>query len=236
MIYLVGLGVIFCLIFAFYNFSKGTKMDRGTPTMQEIAKAIREGANAFLKREFSISIPILTGIAIIFGVFFTPWAGVALLTGAVMSSLAGLVGMRAAVIYNERVANEARVGVENKDPSALGKALNVAFRGGSIMGLSVGGFALLGLLVIYLLVGIVFQYANPENLVETTSWIGLRFMVFPQVLACYSLGCSGVAVFNRLGGGIYTKGADMGADLVGKTELNLPEDDPRNPWRVPLVQ
>lgn len=229
MVYLVGLGVIFSLIFAFYNFRKGSKMAHGTPVMQDIATSIREGANAFLKREFSIDIPIIIGIAILFAIFFTPWAGLALVIGATMSSLAGLVGMKAAVIYNERVANEARLGVERKDPSALGKALNVAFRGGSVMGLSVGGFAMLGLLVVYLIVGLALQFANPDNIIETTSWVGLKFVIFPQVLACYSLGCSAVAVFNRLGGGIYTKGADMGADLVGKTELGLPEDDPRNP-------
>ncbi|GHV50278.1 K(+)-stimulated pyrophosphate-energized sodium pump [Spirochaetia bacterium] len=229
MIYLVGLGVILTLIFAYYNFQKGAKMEHGTPTMQEIAKSIREGANAFLKREFSIDIPVIIVIAVLFGVFFSPWTGFALILGSTMSSFAGLVGMRAAVIYNERVTNEARLGVERKDASALGKALNVAFRGGSVMGLSVGGFAMLGLLVVYLVVGSLFHYANPENLVETTSWVGLKFTIFPQVLACYSLGCSAVAVFNRLGGGIYTKGADMGADLVGKTELGLPEDDPRNP-------
>ena len=229
MVYLVGLGAIFSLIFAYYNFQKGTKMEHGTPVMQDIAKSIREGADAFLKREFSIDIPIVIGIAILFGVFFTPWAGVALLLGSAMSSFAGLVGMKAAVIYNERVTNEARLGVARKDPSALGKALNVAFRGGSVMGLSVGGFAMFGLLLVYLIVGMLFQFANPENLVEVSSWVGLKFMVFPQVLASYSLGCSAIAVFNRLGGGIYTKGADMGADLVGKTELDMPEDDPRNP-------
>lgn len=229
MTYLVGLGVIFSLIFAYYNFRKGTKMEYGTPIMQDIASSIREGANAFLKREFSIDIPVILIIAVLFAVFFTPWAGFALLTGATMSSFAGLVGMKAAVIYNERVTNEARLGVERGDAYALGKALKVAFRGGSVMGLSVGGFAMLGLLVVYLLVGMIFEFANPENLVTTTSWLGLEFVLFPQVLSCYSLGCSAVAVFNRLGGGIYTKGADMGADLVGKTELNLPEDDPRNP-------
>ena len=229
MAYLVGLGVIFSLIFAYYNFRKGTKMEHGTPIMQDIATSIREGASAFLKREFQIDIPIITGIAILFGIIFTPWAGLALLIGAAMSSFAGLVGMKAAVIYNERVTNEARLGVERKDSAALGKALKVAFRGGSVMGLSVGGFAMLGLLVVYLLVGMVFQYADPASLVTTTSIVGLEFVLFPQVLSCYSLGCSAVAVFNRLGGGIYTKGADMGADLVGKTELGLPEDDPRNP-------
>ena len=229
MTYLVGLGVIFSLIFAYYNFRKGSKMERGTLIMQDIANSIREGASAFLKREFYIDVPIIVGISVLFGVIFTPWAGVALLIGAAMSSFAGLVGMKAAVIYNERVTNEARLGVERNDDSTLGKALKVAFRGGSVMGLSVGGFAMLGLLIVYLLAGMVFQYANPENLATAKSLIGLEFVPFTQILSCYSLGCSAVAVFNRLGGGIYTKGADMGADLVGKTELNLPEDDPRNP-------
>ncbi len=229
MIYLVGLGAIFSLIFAYYNFNKGTKMEHGTPVMQDIAKAIREGASAFLKREFSIEIPVILGIAVMFGVIFHYTAGQALLLGAMMSSFAGLSGMRAAVIYNERVANEARLGVERKDPNAIGKALNVAFRGGSVMGLSVGGFALLGLLIVYIIVGMLMQFANLENLVEMTSLVGLKFVLFPQVLSSYALGCSSIAVFNRLGGGIYTKGADMGADLVGKTELGMPEDDPRNP-------
>ena len=229
MIYLVGLGAIFSLIFAYYNFQKGTKMEHGTPVMQDIAKAIREGANAFLKREFSIEIPVILGIAVIFGIIFHYTAGLALLLGAMMSSFAGLSGMRAAVIYNERVANEARLGVERKDPAAIGKALNVAFRGGSVMGLSVGGFALLGLLIVYIVVGMLMQFSSLDNLVEMTSLVGLKFVLFPQVLSSYALGCSSIAVFNRLGGGIYTKGADMGADLVGKTELGMPEDDPRNP-------
>ena len=229
MIYLVGLGAILSLIFAYYNFRKGSNMADGTPEMKDIADAIREGANAFLKREYSTYIPILLAVAVIFAVIFTPWAGLSFAVGMLMSSFAGLVGMKAAVIYNERVANEARLGVERKDPDTLGKALNVAFRGGSIMGLSVGGFAMLGLLIVYLVVGMALQYARPENLLTTTSIVGLEFVLFPQVISCYSLGCSAVAVFNRLGGGIYTKGADMGADLVGKTELDLPEDDPRNP-------
>ena len=229
MIYLVGLGAIFSLIFAYYNFRKGSKMEHGTVEMKDIADAIREGAGAFLRREYLTYIPILCAVAVLFSIIFTPWAGLSFLLGMSMSSFAGLVGMKAAVIYNERVANEARLGVEKADPSTLGKALNVAFRGGSVMGLSVGGFAMLGLLIVYLVVGLALQFANPDNLVITTSIVGLDFVLFPQVLSCYSLGCSAVAVFNRLGGGIYTKGADMGADLVGKTELGIPEDDSRNP-------
>jgi len=229
MVYLVGLGVILSLIFAYYNFRKGSKMEHGTPEMKDIADAIREGASAFLKREYMTYLPILLVVAVVFAIIFSPWAAFSFLMGMLMSSFAGLVGMKAAVIYNERVANEARLGVEKKDPATLGKALNVAFRGGSVMGLSVGGFAMLGLLVVYLLVGLLFQFANPENLIVTKTLVGLDIVLFPQVISCYSLGCSAVAVFNRLGGGIYTKGADMGADLVGKTELQIPEDDPRNP-------
>ena len=229
MIYLTGLGVLMTLIFAYYNFSRGTKMEHGTPTMQDIAGAIREGANAFLMREYKMYAPILLGISVLFAIIFSPLVGISFAIGAVMSTMAGLVGMKAAVQYNERVTNEARLGIERNDENTLGKALNVAFRGGSVMGLSVGGFAMLGLLVIYLIVGLAMQYADPDRMFVTTSIVGLEFVMFPQVISCYSLGCSAVAVFNRLGGGIYTKGADMGADLVGKTELNIPEDDPRNP-------
>lgn len=229
MVYLVGLGVILSLIFAYYNFRKGTKMEHGTPKMKDIANAIRDGAKAFLRREYLTYIPILLAVGAVFAIIFHYWAGIAFVLGMAMSSFAGLVGMKAAVVYNERVANEARLGVENKDPAALGKSLTVAFRGGSVMGLSVGGFAMLGLLITYLVVGMAFQYANPNNLKEITTLVGLKIMLFPQVISCYALGCSGVAVFNRLGGGIFTKGADMGADLVGKTELGIPEDDPRNP-------
>ena len=229
MIYTVGLGAILSLLFAYANYRKVARMPAGTPQMQEIAKAIKEGADAFLGREFAIDIPIILAIAVLFGVFFTPWAGLALLIGAAMSSLAGLCGMKAAVIANVRVTNAAREGVAKKDETALGKALQVAFQGGAVMGLSVGGFALLGLLVVYLLVGFWQAFARPENLVMVKNWMGIEMTVFTQVITCYSLGCSTVALFNRLGGGIYTKGADMGADLVGKSELGIPEDDPRNP-------
>lgn len=229
MIYIVGLGAILSLAFAYVNFKKVSGMNAGTVTMQDIAKAIKEGADAFLKREFSIDIPIVIIIAILFGVFFTPWAGLALLLGSAMSSFAGLCGMKAAVIANVRVTNAARLGVEAKDDKALGKALQVAFQGGAVMGLSVGGFALLGMLIVYIVVGFILAYADPANLAPITNWLGVKFTMFTQTLTCYSLGCSIIALFNRLGGGIYTKGADMGADLVGKSELNIPEDDARNP-------
>ncbi|MDR1262554.1 MAG: sodium-translocating pyrophosphatase [Oscillospiraceae bacterium] len=229
MIYTVGLGVVMSLLFAYANYRKVASMSAGTPQMQEIAQAIKEGADAFLSREFAIDIPIIVLISVLFGVFFTPWAGLSLLIGAAMSSLAGLCGMKAAVIANVRVTNAAREGVERKDETALGKALQVAFQGGAVMGLSVGGFALLGLLIVYLLAGFWQAFANPVNLVPIKNWLGVEMTVFTQVITCYSLGCSTVALFNRLGGGIYTKGADMGADLVGKSELGIPEDDPRNP-------
>jgi len=138
--------------------------------------------------------------------------------------------MKAAVIYNERVANEARLAVaEGDNQGAEDRAGKVAIRGGSVMGLAVGGFALLGLLIVYMIVGLILAFARPENLVEVTSIVGIKFMMFPQAFVCYSLGCSIIAVFNRLGGGIFTKGADMGSDLVGKNELGMDEDDPRNP-------
>ncbi|MCL1840077.1 sodium-translocating pyrophosphatase [Candidatus Saccharibacteria bacterium] len=231
-IFLVGAGVIASLLFCLDSFKRGRKMAGGTPEMSEIAEAIRQGATAFLKREFSVDVPIIFGIALLFSILFTPWAGLATLIGATMSSFAGLVGMRAAVIYNERVANEARLAVLDGKGNAEDRAGKVAIRGGSVMGTAVGGFALLGLLIVYLVVGMAFMFARPENLVETTSIVGLKFVMISQVLVCYALGCSIMAVFNRLGGGIFTKGADMGSDLVGKTELGIPEDDPRNPATI----
>ena len=138
--------------------------------------------------------------------------------GVLMSALAGWVGMKIATYANVRVSNEAR---KTKN---IGKTLKVALRGGSVMGLCVGGFALLGLFIVY----IVFGYGL--NMLSIEALRGAH--VFTQCLSCYALGCSIVAMFNRVGGGIYTKAADMGADLVGKTEAHIPEDDPRNPATI----
>lgn len=175
------------------------KEDQGSPRIKEIAGAIREGATAFLKRQyvtiwaFAIVVSVLLSIAPGQG-----WqASVLFLAGALSSTLAGFIGMYIALRANSRTANAARTG--------LNKALNVAFRGGLVMGMSVVGIGILGVLLSYRL-------------------FGNAALIIP-----YGFGASFVALFARVGGGIYTKTADIGADLVGKVEVGIPEDDPRNP-------
>ena len=165
-------------------------------------------------------------IEILFGVIFSLQEGtvrwepsVCFIIGVIMSALAGFVGMKIATYANVRVSNTART------TKNIGSTLKVALKGGSVMGLCVGGFALLGLFIVYLVFGIALGYIDLNTIAEKGS-------IFTQCLSCYALGCSIVAMFNRVGGGIYTKAADMGADLVGKTEAHIPEDDPRNPATI----
>ena len=201
-----------------FNFLKIRDMKEGTPEMAEIASAIRLGANTFLLKEYHILIKVIILISLITGVFIQWSSAVSFVTGVTASAFAGFIGMRAATYANVRVANRAR---KTKN---IGKTLKVALRGGSVMGISVSAFALIGLVFVFAL----FK-DQLNNLGTVTNWCGIEFEPFSMTLSSYALGCSIVAMFNRVGGGIYTKAADMGADLVGKTEENIPEDDPRNP-------
>jgi K(+)-stimulated pyrophosphate-energized sodium pump len=194
--------------------------------MQQIAAAIQEGARAFLVLEYSVIVKVVVLIAILLGIVVSPSSAIAFVFGALMSASAGWIGMNIATISNVRVSNEAR------NTRNLGKTLRVAFRGGSVMGLSVGGFALLGLAIVYLVFGVLLKQVAPENLTFHTNWLGISDIPFTMTISAYALGCSIIAMFNRVGGGIYTKAADMGADLVGKTEAGIPEDDPRNPATI----
>ena len=222
---LVIVAALLALGYAAFNFIGVKKLDEGTDRMSEIAAAIRVGANAFITYEYKIIAIVVAIIAVVFSVIFSIQYGafswepsVCFVIGVLMSALAGWVGMKIATYANVRVSNEAR---KTKN---IGKTLKVALRGGSVMGLCVGGFALLGLFIVY----IVFGYGL--NMLSIEALRGTH--VFTQCLSCYALGCSIVAMFNRVGGGIYTKAADMGADLVGKTEAHIPEDDPRNPATI----
>ena len=223
---LVIVAALAALGFAAYNFFFVKKLDEGTSAMQEIAAAIREGANAFINYEYKVLYLVVAVVAAIMAVVTSWESAVALVIGSIMSGCAGFVGMRIATYANVRVSNEARV------TRKLGKTLQVAFRGGSVMGLCVAGFALLGLSIVFLIFGFGMGQLNAENFVSTTNWMGVSFVPFTMTMSGYALGCSIVAMFNRVGGGIYTKAADMGADLVGKTEANIPEDDPRNPATI----
>ena len=222
----VILASLLALAFAAFNFFKVKKMEEGTEQMSEIASAIRIGANAFIGYEYKILYLVVVIIAIILGVLTTWSAGVALLIGSVMSGLAGMIGMKIATYANVRVSNRAR------NTKNIGETVKVAFRGGSVMGLCVAGFALLGLFLVYLIFGLGLGYLSVEQIASAKNWLNIDVVPFTATLSGYALGCSIVAMFNRVGGGIYTKAADMGADLVGKTEAHIPEDDPRNPATI----
>ncbi len=176
----------------------------GTKVMVEISKAIQEGAQAFIKREYrSIAIFVVV-VAILIGVTISPFSAVAYVVGAILSGTAGLVGLRIATKANSRTTYAAQKG--------LAPALDVAFKGGAVMGLTVVGLGLLGLSVAFLILQVFLQRTDTA-----------------QIIAGFALGASSVALFARVGGGIFTKAADIGADLVGKVEAGIPEDDPRNP-------
>lgn len=223
---IVGCAVILACAYAAFNFFTTKKMKEGTEQMSEIADAIRIGANAFINYEYKVVAIIGGVIAVLFAAFISWQGAIAFILGAVMSASAGWVGMKIATYANVRVTNRAR---ESRN---LGQTLKVAFRGGSVMGLCVAAFALFGILIVYLVFGLgCHQIADVVNGVDVKYWTGLENS-FTMTVSGYALGCSVIAMFNRVGGGIYTKAADMGADLVGKTEAHIPEDDPRNPATI----
>ena len=222
---LVIVAALLALGYAAFNFIGVKNLDEGTDRMKEIAAAIRVGANAFITYEYKIIAVVVVIIAIAFAAIFTVQYGefswepsVCFMIGVIMSASAGWVGMKIATYANVRVSNTAR------NTKNIGSTLKVALKGGSVMGLCVGGFALLGLFLVYI------RFGFGLNMLDIEALRGAH--VFTQCLSCYALGCSIVAMFNRVGGGIYTKAADMGADLVGKTEAHIPEDDPRNPATI----
>ena len=184
--------------------------DAGSAVMQEIATAIRDGAMAFLRREYrAIAVFVVVLASVVYAVLpaLRPWGSLSLVLGAVFSAIAGFVGMRIATAANVRTAQAAREGAD--------KALPLAYRGGAVMGFTVAGLGLLGIALAYLLFVQVLRVDDAF-----------------QVVAAFGLGGSSIALFARIGGGIYTKAADVGADLVGKVEAGIPEDDPRNPATI----
>jgi len=208
-----GAGVL-ALIFAFIKSKAINKADAGTDRMKEIAGFIRDGAMAFLAREykvlgiFAVVVAALLAVANWGSVTSSPLVAVSFLTGALCSALAGFFGMRIATAANVRTTHAAR--------TSLNEALGIAFSGGTVMGMSVVGLAVIGLTGLFMIYSM-------SGIFEG-DWV--RIM---NVLTGFSFGASSIALFARVGGGIYTKAADVGADLVGKVEAGIPEDDPRNP-------
>ena len=213
----LGAGVL-ALVFAFVRTAWINKQDPGTARMQEIGAAVREGAMAFLKREYKVLAVFVVVVAALLAFLNIQVTGnrslglvaLSFVVGAFCSVLSGFFGMRVATAANMRTTNAARQG--------LPQALSVAFAGGSVMGMCVVGLGLLGLSALTLVYLKVFG----------TETAALTNTVLP-IIAGFSMGASSIALFARVGGGIYTKAADVGADLVGKVEAGIPEDDPRNP-------
>ena len=213
--------VLIALFVACLNYRYIKQLDEGTPEMVELAGTIRSGANTFLKTEFKIIAIVVAIVAVIFSLCIEKFSGLTFLVGSLMSSAACLIGMKGATYANVRTTNTART------TKSIGETVKVALRGGSISGLSVQGFCLLGL------VGILIILNGMDVTAKSTGFIPLiESNAFGLRLTTYSLGCSLVAMFNRVAGGNYTKAADISADIVGKVDFDLPEDDSRNPSTI----
>ncbi len=205
-IILAPIAGVIALIFAYMLTSKINKVSPGTDRMKEISSYIHEGAMAFLTREYKALSIFVVALFIILGIGIDWETSISFVVGAVFSGLAGFVGMQVATKANVRTANGAKEG-------GMNKALSVAFSGGAVMGMTVVGLGILGVGTLYIL----FSNLTGDPARAAT------------IITGFSLGASSIALFGRVGGGIYTKAADVGADLVGKVEAGIPEDDPRNP-------
>ena len=215
-IYLVLAASILALSFAFYFYKSMMKEDEGTDLMKKIASHVRRGAMAYLKQQYKVVIIVFVVLAILFFVMSlfdlqNGWVWFAFLTGGFFSGLAGFFGMKTATYASARTANAAR--------KSLNSGLQVAFRSGAVMGLVVVGLALLDVSVWFIVLD---HFIGVEN----------HLVIITTTMLTFGMGASTQALFARVGGGIYTKAADVGADLVGKTEYNIPEDDPRNPATI----
>ena len=208
-------GSVVALLFAVMQARKVMKFSEGTDLMQKIASSIRKGANAYLKRQYTTVVKIFAVVFVILLIlafsgmldnFFIPFA---FLTGGIYSALAGFIGMKIATNANARTANAAH--------ESLNRGLNVAFSSGTVMGFTVVGLGLLDVTVWFHILHYIAHYDAPQ---------------IAQTMVMFGMGASFMALFARVGGGIYTKAADVGADLVGKVEAGIPEDDPRNPATI----
>ena len=217
--YLVPAAAVLALLFAWIFFRQMMKESEGTPTMKEIAQYVREGAMAYLKQQYKVVIVVFIVLAALFAVLAygfgvqNPWVPFAFLTGGFFSGLAGFVGMKTATFASARTANATM--------RSLNSGLKIAFRSGAVMGLTVVGLGLLDIAIWWSILKIFYEPTQAQNLVVITT-----------TMLTFGMGASTQALFARVGGGIYTKAADVGADIVGKVEQDIPEDDPRNPATI----
>ena len=217
--YAVPVAAVIALFFAWWFFHRMMKESEGTVTMKEIAQYVREGAMAYLKQQYKVVVIVFIVLAVLFAVLAygfgvqNPWVPFAFLTGGFFSGLAGFVGMKTATYASARTANATM--------RSLNAGLKVAFRSGAVMGLTVVGLGLLDISIWWMVLRAFYDPSVGQNLIVITT-----------TMLTFGMGASTQALFARVGGGIYTKAADVGADIVGKVEQDIPEDDPRNPATI----
>ena len=220
--WLVPISSVLALLFAWYFYKQLMKTDEGTPQMKKIALYVRRGAMSYLRQQYKVVGLVFLVLVILFSIMAfgfgvqNKWVPVAFLTGGFFSGLSGYLGMKTATYASARTANAAR--------TSLNSGLRIAFRSGAVMGLVVVGLGLLDISFWYLLLNAVIpaEAMNPAH----------KLCVITTTMLTFGMGASTQALFARVGGGIYTKAADVGADLVGKVEAGIPEDDPRNPATI----
>ena len=216
--WLIPIASVVALGMAWFFFRTMMKEDEGTDRMKEIAEHVRKGAMAYLKQQYKVVTAVFVVLAIVFAFMAyvlkvqNPWVPFAFLTGGLFSGLAGFFGMKTATYASARTAHGARTGLD--------KGLKIAFRSGAVMGLVVVGLGLLDIAIWFIVLNAVYAGESTALITITTTML------------TFGMGASTQALFARVGGGIYTKAADVGADLVGKVEANIPEDDPRNPATI----
>ena len=220
--WIIPVASILALVFAWFFFRQMMKESEGTELMAKIARHVRKGAMSYLKQQYKVVASVFLALVVLFSIMAygfgvqNEWVPIAFLTGGFFSGLAGFLGMKTATYASARTANAAR--------SSLNSGLQVAFRSGAVMGLVVVGLGLLDISFWYILLNI----CIPAETMDTTH----KLTIITTTMLTFGMGASTQALFARVGGGIYTKAADVGADLVGKVEAGIPEDDPRNPATI----
>ncbi len=219
--WLAPIGSAAALIFAYFFYAQMKRESEGTERMAQIASYVRKGAMAYLKQQYKVVLMVFVGLVILLTFMSVVlkvqngWVPVAFLTGGFFSGLAGFFGMKTATYASARTANAAR--------NSLDAGLRIAFRSGAVMGLVVVGLALLDISLWFMILRYIYPIAEGD---------GHNLVLITTTMLTFGMGASTQALFARVGGGIYTKAADVGADLVGKVEANIPEDDPRNPATI----
>ena len=220
--WIVPASSLLALLLAWYFYRQMMRESEGTPLMQKIASYVRQGAMSYLKQQYKIVGLVFLGLVVLFSIMAygfqlqNPWVPIAFLTGGFFSGLSGFLGMKTATYASARTANAAR--------NSLNSGLRVAFRSGAVMGLVVVGLGLLDISFWYLIL----DWCVPVDAATPTA----KLCMITTTMLTFGMGASTQALFARVGGGIYTKAADVGADLVGKVEAGIPEDDPRNPATI----